>query len=165
MNYRNTPLKDIGLSPAQIIFARNIKDYIPASPGTYKPRQKGGRNYWPWVNGWQTQDQYRVRVDGSGQITLRNRKFLRKLGQGDTSAPTQPLNSDQCQEDGREGDKADITSTPVVLARHLLCTWLELATLMFWEPISDLVISISSFVVFILLSVLYVITLFRSLKT
>ena len=26
MNYRNTPLKDIGLSPAQIIFARNIKD-------------------------------------------------------------------------------------------------------------------------------------------
>ena len=55
-------------------------------------------------------------------------------------------------------------TSPVVLARHLLCTWLELATLMFWEPISDLVISISSFVVFILLSVLYEITLFRSFR-
>ena len=40
LNYRNTPLKDIGLSPAQIIFARNIKDHMPIYPGHYKPRQE-----------------------------------------------------------------------------------------------------------------------------
>ena len=37
-------------------------------------------------------DQYRVKVDGSGQVTLRNRQFLRRLAAGDeAAAPTQPL--------------------------------------------------------------------------
>ena len=30
-------------------------------------------------------DQYRVKVDGSGQTTLRNRQFLRKLSKTDTT--------------------------------------------------------------------------------
>ena len=42
-------------------------------------------------------DQYRVKVDGSGRVTLRNRQFLRNLGHGDSSTtagscpPTQPV--------------------------------------------------------------------------
>ena len=27
-------------------------------------------------------DQYRIKIDGSGQVTLRNRQFLRKISQG-----------------------------------------------------------------------------------
>ena len=37
-------------------------------------------------------DQYRVKVDGSGRVSLRNRQFLRKLGEGaGTCPPTQPV--------------------------------------------------------------------------
>ena len=39
-------------------------------------------------------DQYRVKMDGSGQVTLRNRQYLRKLANGDTpssTVATQPL--------------------------------------------------------------------------
>ena len=35
-------------------------------------------------------DQYRVKMDGSGQTTLRNRQFIRFLGH-DSSSPTQPI--------------------------------------------------------------------------
>ena len=132
LNYRNTPLKDIGLSPAQIIFARNIRDHIPHDPRQYKPRQEWildqkrreellRRRYeilgerlklgtkclaklepgnivsiqnqaGPRAKKWDKtgvivevlkNDQYRVKVDGSGRVTLRNWQFLRKLGQGD----------------------------------------------------------------------------------
>ena len=115
------------LSPAQCIFGRPIKDFIPILPGRYKPhptwsdtlaaREEALRNRhmqaaerWtehtkklpPLVIGdrvriqnqtgphptrWDKTgtvievrqfDQYVVRVDGSGRITTRNRKFLRK---------------------------------------------------------------------------------------
>ena len=34
---RNTPDRDTGLSPAQMIFGRPIKDFIPILPGSYRP--------------------------------------------------------------------------------------------------------------------------------
>ena len=37
LQYRNTPYRDTGLSPAQIIFRRPIKDFIPILPGSYRP--------------------------------------------------------------------------------------------------------------------------------
>ena len=40
-------------------------------------------------------DQYAIRVDGSGRITLRNRKFLRKFTPAMTRAA--PDNRDSCQ--------------------------------------------------------------------
>ena len=127
LQYRNTPDPDTKLSPAQCVFGRPIKDFIPILPGRYQPhptwqdtlatRENALRNRhmkaaerWsahtkrlpPLVIGdhvrlqnqtgpqpkkWDKTgliievlqfDQYRVRVDGSGRITLRNRKFLRK---------------------------------------------------------------------------------------
>ena len=39
LEYRNTPDRDTGLSPAQCIFGRPIKSFIPILPGRYKPHQ------------------------------------------------------------------------------------------------------------------------------
>ena len=127
LEYRNTPDRDTGLSPAQCIFGRPIKSFIPILPGRYTPhetwketlvaREEALRNRhmklhekWsehtkhlhplvvgdlvrlqnqvgPFPKKWDKTgrvvevrqfDQYVVRVDGSGRVTLRNRKFLRK---------------------------------------------------------------------------------------
>jgi len=127
LQYRNTPDRDTGLSPAMCIFGRPIRDFIPIIPGRYKPhptwrdtllaREEALRNrHMKAAERWsehtksltplkvgdmvriQNQtgnfptkwdktgcvvevrqfDQYVVRVDGSGRVTLRNRKFLRK---------------------------------------------------------------------------------------
>ena len=127
LQYRNTPNPDTKLSPAQCIFGRPIRDFIPILPGHYKPhptwretlaaREEALRNRhmrsaerWtehtkrlppltvgdnvriqnqtgPHPTKWDKTglvievrqfDQYVVRVDGSGRVTLRNRKFLRK---------------------------------------------------------------------------------------
>ena len=37
MQHRNTPLNDINLSPAQIMFGRPIRDFLPVKPGLYRP--------------------------------------------------------------------------------------------------------------------------------
>ena len=141
LNYRNTPCRELKLSPAQIVFGRKIKDHLPLGSGQYKPRKewiltqeqreialsrryermeeklKLGRKVQaalelgnivsiqnqvgPRAKKWDKTgiivevlpyDQYRVKVDGSGQVTLRNRQFLRRLAAGDAAAaPTQPL--------------------------------------------------------------------------
>merc|ERR1711895_393042 len=42
IQYRNSPLQDLRLSPAQIIFGRQIKDFIPVLAGKYRPCQEWG---------------------------------------------------------------------------------------------------------------------------
>ena len=37
LNYRNTPDRDTGLSPAMCVFGRAIRDFIPVHPGRYLP--------------------------------------------------------------------------------------------------------------------------------
>ena len=128
MQYRNTPDRDTGLSPAQVIFGRNLRDFLPAPQKRYKPqaqwilmredREKAlakrcvtnmeklaigtkalpkldvgdnvlvqnqiGNHPSKWhitgvVVEAKEHDQYVIRIDGSGRMTLRNRKFLRKI--------------------------------------------------------------------------------------
>ena len=128
LQYLNTPDRGTGLSPAQMIFGRPIKDFIPILPGSYRPQNTwietsrareeamrarnvrnaerltehmvrlqplkvGDRVFIQNQTGnhplrWDRTglvievkqfDQYAVKVDGSGRVTLRNRKFLRKF--------------------------------------------------------------------------------------
>ena len=59
-------------------------------------------------------DQYRIRVDGSGRVTLRNRQFLRRLGHDDSitdTAPTQPVDTlDQVGAEVEGGVSAEYAS-------------------------------------------------------
>ena len=128
LQYRNTPDRDTGLSPAMCIFGRPIRDFIPIHPGKYLPhptwndtlmaREEALRNRHykiserlsqhtrhlpalkvgdhvrlqnqtgPHPTKWDRTgiiievrqfDQYVIRVDGSGRVTLRNRRFLRNF--------------------------------------------------------------------------------------
>ena len=128
MSYRNTPDRDTGRSPAQVIFGRNLKDFLPAPLSRYQPqpqwillrddREKALRKRalqnteklcvgTKLLNAMQVHDtvqvqnqvgnhpsrwditgivvevkpfdQYVVKVHGSGRLTTRNRKFLRKI--------------------------------------------------------------------------------------
>ena len=127
LQYRNTPERDTGLSPAMCVFGRAIRDFIPVHPGRYLPhpawretlvaREEALRNRHHKICERLTEHtrdlpplkvgdhvriqnqsgvhptkwdrtgiivevrqyhQYIVHVDGSGRVTLRNRKFLRK---------------------------------------------------------------------------------------
>ena len=127
LQYRNTPDRDTGLSPAMSVFGRVIRDFIPVHPGRYLPhpawretllareealryrhakacerlsehtrnlpqlkvgdcvriQNQTGPNPTKWdktgtIIEVRQYDQYLIRVDGSGRVTLRNRKFLRK---------------------------------------------------------------------------------------
>ena len=124
MTYRNTPDRDTGRSLAQVIFGRELRDFLPAPLRRYKPqpqwillkddrerslRKRALRNMeklgvgtkqlemlevhdtvqvqnhpsrWD-ITGTIVEvrpfDQYVVKVHGSGRLTTRNRKFLRKV--------------------------------------------------------------------------------------
>ena len=127
LQYCNTPDPSTKLSPAQCVFGRPIKDFIPILPGRYEPhptwrdtlaaRENALRNrHMKLAERWtehtkrlpplkvghyvrvQNQignhptkwdntgvvvevrqyDQYIIRMDGSGRVTVRNRKFLRQ---------------------------------------------------------------------------------------
>ena len=133
LQYRNTPIQGIGLSPAQLLLHRHLRAFIPARPSLYKPHPEwvkaasqreiflSKRNaqlitrynqiahpLFPLQLGdrvalqnsrskrWDrtgrivealADRQYRVRVDGSGRITLRNRRFLKRIGHGMSPGP------------------------------------------------------------------------------
>ena len=40
LQYRNTPDPATGMSPAQVIFGRQIRDFTPVVPGKYRPREE-----------------------------------------------------------------------------------------------------------------------------
>ena len=130
MQHRNTPDSEYGISPAQLVFGRPLRDFLPIRPGDFSPsevwiddREKRelanrkrflrGSERWsahtrdlpPLSPGsrviiqnqhgagkiakrWDKTgiviedlgfNKYRVKVDGSGRITDRNRQFLRKF--------------------------------------------------------------------------------------
>ena len=125
LQYRNTPIQGLGLSPAQLLLHRQLRDCIPAHPSLYKPHKEwvtagyqreamlGKRNAklqleydkhtrdlpqlqlgdYVVVQDMQSKRwtrfgivveilphrQYHIRMDGSGRVTLRNRRFLKKV--------------------------------------------------------------------------------------
>ena len=128
LTYRNTPDRDTGKSPAQIIFGHPIKDFFPVHPQKFQPRpewlltaeqreialarrharqgavltehtkvlkplsmsdvvlvqNQAGRRGKKWdrtgvVIEVLDHDQYRIKMDGSGRPSLRNRRFLKPI--------------------------------------------------------------------------------------
>ena len=128
LTHRNTPDRDTGMSPAQVIFGHPIRDFLPIKPNMYKPRKewlltsdmrelalarRHGRQEdtlkehtkklpnlrvsdtvmvqnqsGPHPTKWDRSgivletlphDQYRVKMDGSGRHTIRNRRFLKPI--------------------------------------------------------------------------------------
>jgi len=124
LQYRNTPLSDCKLSPAQILFHRQLRDTIPSHPHHYqlhedwllaakeREQQQSLKHQGimqqhdlyakqlPPLNLGQevviqgldkkwskhgkvvevlTNRQYRIRLAGSGRLTLQNRRFLRLI--------------------------------------------------------------------------------------
>ena len=130
LQHRNTPCAITGLSPAQILFGRVLRDFLPLQPGKFTPRQewrqaaesraaayakrvmdkavdlsrhtrslsplslgqhvliqdqdKASRTYKQWtktgiVINAGAYDDYQVRIDGSRNITKRNRQFLKPI--------------------------------------------------------------------------------------
>ena len=128
LSHRNTPDGDTCLSPAQVIFGRPIRDFIPILPLNYKPREEWrltmeqreialskrhirqekllrehtktltpltqnavvmvqnqtGRHALKWDKSGTIvevlpYDQYRIKMDGSGRVSTRNRKFIRPI--------------------------------------------------------------------------------------
>ena len=132
LEYRNTPDRDIGLSPAEMLYGRSLKDFLPSKPDKFiQPQYDNLRKEWKDVAEWREKAlakrgtkimdklnehtnelpglsvgdhvliqnqlgnnpsrwekrgviievlpyrQYKVRVDGSRKVTLRNSKFLR----------------------------------------------------------------------------------------
>ena len=125
LQYRNTPLRDINLSPAQILFHRQLRDSLPNNPRHYQlhkdwiisarqredtlsdrnrvltekynasarelpPLSEGTsvviqnrRHKRKWTKAGKIVEslgnrQYRIKLEGSGRLTLQNRRFIRK---------------------------------------------------------------------------------------
>ena len=143
LQYQNTPDPNTQLSPAQCVFGRPIKDFIPILPGRFQPhptwsdtlatREEALRNRhmkaaerWsehtkrlpplavgdhvhiqnqtgPYPTKWDKTgivievrqfDQYVIHIDGSGTMTTRNRKFLRKYLPVQTMPPRLTIDND-----------------------------------------------------------------------
>ena len=77
MQHRNTPDPDTGLSPAQVLFGRPVKDFMPVMPGKFKPQE-----------GWRMAQEdrekaLRVRYHRGMEKWSEHTKMLPKLSVGD----------------------------------------------------------------------------------
>ena len=145
LQHRNTPDSEYGMSPAQLVYGRPMRDFLPIRPGDFSPsevwidnREKRelamrkrlirGTERWSAhtrdlpqltpgtrvliqnqhgagkiAKRWDKSgmilehlgfNKYRVKVDGSGRVTDRNRQFLRKFTPVTPSLPgPSPLSS------------------------------------------------------------------------
>lgn len=143
LQYRNTPDRDVKLSPAQILFGREIPDSLPVKKERYQPRAEWiltadarekalARRHvmreevlsehtkrlptldvgdvvlvqnqtGPKSNKWEQSgvvvevnsfDQYQIKMDGSGWVSLRNHQFLKKI------IPVGSLTNSKVREEG-----------------------------------------------------------------
>ena len=128
LTYRNTPDRDTGRSPAEVLFGRQLRDHLPGPVSRYDPRQEWrllqqdretalarravkseekllegtkklpglevgdtvriqnqvGERSTRWEKTGEVVEvkpfeQYTVKVHGTGRLTLRNRRFLKKI--------------------------------------------------------------------------------------
>ena len=53
LQHRNTPDRDIGLSPAELLYGRKLRDFLPNVPDKYKwPTTQLMRKEWGDIAGW-----------------------------------------------------------------------------------------------------------------
>ena len=159
LHHRNTPCAITGLSPAQILFGRVLRDFLPLQPGKFLPRQewrqaaetraiayskrimdkavhlsqhtralprltmgqqvliqdqdKASRTYKQWnrtgiIIETGSYDDYKIRIDGSRNVTKRNRQFLKPVHLApDTFAPEE-------NSQGQHVVRDSLTPTPFV---------------------------------------------------
>ena len=130
LQHRNTPVTDLELSPAQLLFGRPIRDHLPIKPGLFNPAEvwvtnreqrelalrhrvtRGGerwsehtrplpkldqgahvfvqnqRGVGKAIKRWdrtativedEGNDKYMIKIDGSGRVEHRNRRYLRQF--------------------------------------------------------------------------------------
>ena len=78
MQFRNTPMQDCRRSPAQMVFGRQLRDFLPSLLHKFAPNPtKWDKTGVVLEN--KPNSQVLVRVDGSRRTTLRNRRFVRPL--------------------------------------------------------------------------------------
>ena len=171
MQYRNTPLQGINLSPAQILLGRNIRDFFPFTNAKSRMREEWlisaderdkalsrrhathverlslhvhelpalaigesvliqnqtGNHPGRWDRTGVVVDigpgprQYLVRTDGSGRVTLRNRKFLRTcktVAEPPFHTPLTPQPTTKYQHSSEEPDST-LTDDPAIQSSTL----------------------------------------------
>lgn len=84
LQYRNTPIQGIGLSPAQLLLHRRLRDFIPSHPQLYKPHPE-------WIAAAQKREQ-RLSKRNADLIEKYNRTAhaLSPLYKGDTVSIQNP---------------------------------------------------------------------------
>ena len=137
LQHRNTPIPELGLSPAQLLLHRQLKDSIPSNPKrlqlhrewiisaeerekAYAKRDKALETTYnehshplpplkiqtpvriqehsSWMKTGRVVEvlpnrQYQIRIDGSGRLSLRNRRFIKPIHTGVSAPEKHPLPS------------------------------------------------------------------------
>ena len=167
LQYRNTPIQGVGLSPAQLLLHRQLRDCLPAHPSLYKPHKdwvtagfqrealfskrnaqleldynQGTKQLAPlrarervalqdhvskrWTRTGSVVEvlpnrQYKVKMDGSGRVTLRNRRFLKKTIQATPGTSIIPSATAPPEAPAPAlARQPDLPSTPTIPATPLL---------------------------------------------
>ena len=156
LQYRNTPLQDCSLSPAQLLFHRQLRDVLPnrhklhpewtiaanerereytkknrAIAKEYNRHTKSLSPLMPgtlvFVQGrdkrWRKQGkiiesldhrQYRIRLLGSGRVTLRNRHFIRECTQISPAIPLINTSMNDTEDIPTEGAPTHEPTSPTI---------------------------------------------------
>ena len=80
LQYRNTPQPDTRMSPAQVVFGRYLRDFIPVVGDKYEPKQE-----WAMVREYRERALAR-RLDRDGAVLERHTKKLDTVPVGDAVA-------------------------------------------------------------------------------
>ena len=77
LEYRNTPDRDTGLSPAQLLYGRQLKDFLPSKPNNLKvPKTENFRQEWKDIADWREK-----------ALARRSRKVMDKLSKNTRDLP------------------------------------------------------------------------------